>query len=281
MLIDVACSTWGLCNPPGRRYGGPVQRRRRRHQADPGRRPAARRRLVRLLAVLILVVGASASGVLGLRWFLQPPHHPVSSTAPTGERRAAGDRASRSKDRPTSSPSASGGPIGTVSASPSPSVRHHAASPAPSRTAGGGYGQPTRSTSPSPGGSTADRYERSVADLIDAERAKAGCGPLRYDARLADAARKHSADMAKRGYFDHNTPEGVTPWDRVKAEGYQQPSAENIAAGQRTPQEVVTAWMNSSGHRENILNCSSHAGGVGFFQGGSYGFYWTQDFGYS
>ncbi len=253
----------------------------------PGPTPAVPRRrrrgLVGILAVLILVISASAGGVLGLRWYRQQtPHHAVVGTAlDGGDRRGAGDRASRSRARATGSASASGAPIGTVSASPSRSATHRAASPGASRTSAGGYGQPTRSASPTSGGSTADRYEQSVADLVDAERAKAGCGPLRYDTRLADAARKHSADMANRGYFDHNTPEGVTPWDRVKAEGYQQPSAENIAAGQRTPQEVVTAWMNSSGHRANILNCSSHAVGVGFFQGGSYGYYWTQDFGYS
>lgn len=122
--------------------------------------------------------------------------------------------------------------------------------------------------------------EAAVLTLVNAERAAAGCGPLRDEPRLATAGRKHSADMKERGYFSHNTPEGVTPWDRAKAEGYDQPAAENIARGQPTPEAVVAAWMNSDGHRRNILDCRYQAMGTGMVTG-SGGPWWTQMFGYA
>lgn len=122
--------------------------------------------------------------------------------------------------------------------------------------------------------------EAAVLTLVNAERAAAGCGPLRDEPRLATAGRKHSADMKERDYFSHNTPEGITPWDRAKAEGYDQPAAENIARGQPTPEAVVAAWMNSEGHRRNILDCRYQALGTGMVTG-SGGPWWTQMFGYA
>jgi uncharacterized protein YkwD len=86
--------------------------------------------------------------------------------------------------------------------------------------------------------------------------------------------------MAARDYFDHNSPDGKTPWDRIEAAGYDAPAAENIARGQPTPQAVVDAWMNSEGHRANILNCKIKAIGVGVHLGEG-GPWWTQDFGYN
>ncbi|MGA8115818.1 MAG: CAP domain-containing protein, partial [Actinocatenispora sp.] len=189
------------------------------------------------------------------------------------ERREVTGRASRSGDRSTGSPS-------PAPSHRSPSAHPSPAQPSPDRTSAA-PGPSVESTPADPEGSTAHKYAHQVVDLVNEERTKAGCPAMRNDDRLADAAVKHSKDMAQRGYFDHNTPEGVTPWDRIKAEDYQQPSAENIAAGQPTPEAVVEAWMNSSGHRANILNCSSRATGVGFYHGGSYQYYWTQDFGYN
>ena len=136
-------------------------------------------------------------------------------------------------------------------------------------------------TSPGPGQRTpatgAGAVAGEVLRLTNAERAAAGCGPLHADSRLAAAAQGHSADMASRRYFSHITPEGTTPWDRAREAGYDTPSAENIAMGYRTPADVVVAWMRSQDHRQNILNCSSHALGVGF---DPRGYYWTQLFGY-
>jgi uncharacterized protein YkwD len=116
--------------------------------------------------------------------------------------------------------------------------------------------------------------------LTNAERAKAGCGPLTIDVQLTAAAQAHSVDMAINNYFSHTGQDGRTPFQRIAAAGYTfSVAAENIAAGQRTPTDVVAGWMNSAGHRANILNCTLMQIGVGFATGGSYGTYWTQDFG--
>lgn len=111
------------------------------------------------------------------------------------------------------------------------------------------------------------------------ERARNGCPRmLRSDDRLVAAARGHSADMAARDYFDHVSPEGEGPGDRAAAQGYTQWSGENIALGHPSAEAVVDGWMDSDGHRANILNCESRAIGVGAVDS-SRGIYWTQMFG--
>lgn len=119
--------------------------------------------------------------------------------------------------------------------------------------------------------------------LVNQERAKAGCAPLRVQPALAKAARLHSLDMGRYDYFSHVSRDGRTPWDRIQARGYQYGSAENLAAGQTSARAVVAAWMNSPGHRANILDCSNVDVGIGVAQVptsvGRYGIYWTQDFG--
>lgn len=122
-----------------------------------------------------------------------------------------------------------------------------------------------------------DATENDVVDLVNTERAKGGCDPLTVDAKLAQAAEDHSSDMAERDYFDHTTPEGVTFDERIVNAGYSTPGAENIAVGQQNAEQVMDGWMNSEGHRANILNCDLKTIGVGFVADG---FYWTQDFGY-
>ncbi|ROO89308.1 uncharacterized protein YkwD [Actinocorallia herbida] len=117
--------------------------------------------------------------------------------------------------------------------------------------------------------------ERKVLQLTNKARAKAGCKPLKANTKLAKAARKHSKDMAVNHYFSHDSQDGSSPWDRIKREGYKYPGAENIAAGYPTAAAVVKGWMNSKGHRANILNCKLKALGVGHYQK-----YWTQDFGW-
>lgn len=121
--------------------------------------------------------------------------------------------------------------------------------------------------------------ESTAVRLTNQQRAQHGCGPLRDDARLRTAARRHSADMHAKHYFDHNSQDGTSPWDRIKAAGYSSPGAENIARGYATAQAVVTGWMNSPGHRANILNCKLKAVGIGV-EYGSGGPWWTQDFGF-
>lgn len=116
--------------------------------------------------------------------------------------------------------------------------------------------------------------------IVNQERSDAGCGPLTWNDELAAAARLHSADMARRDYFDHTSLDGRSPFDRMEAQGYGRPGGENIAAGQRSPESVMDSWMNSPGHRANILNCDYRALGVGIGKGGGYGVYWTQNFGF-
>jgi len=140
-----------------------------------------------------------------------------------------------------------------------------------------------RSTRTAPPAPQTDPAVAEVVRLVNLARSDAGCSPVRVDSRLATAARLHSEDMAARNYFSHTSLDGRSPWDRMRAQGYTAGSGENIAAGYGTPAAVMTGWMNSSGHRANILNCSSRAIGVGIGRssGSTYGTYWTQDFGYS
>uniref|UniRef100_UPI002018259A CAP domain-containing protein n=1 Tax=Streptomyces sp. I05A-00742 TaxID=2732853 RepID=UPI002018259A len=124
-------------------------------------------------------------------------------------------------------------------------------------------------------GSTA----RTVVALVNAERAKAGCRPLRADARLTSLAQSMSDDMARRDFFDHTDPDGRSPWDRAVRRGIKNLGGENIARGHPDPHTVVDAWMRSAGHRQNILNCDYRSLGVGVNRGPG-GPWWTQDFGY-
>jgi uncharacterized protein YkwD len=120
--------------------------------------------------------------------------------------------------------------------------------------------------------------EGQVLALVNVERSAAGCAPVTADPDLAAVARAHSADMRDRGYFSHDAPGGVSPWDRAEAAGISTMRAENIAQGQRDAAAVMAAWMKSPGHRENILDCDLRTLGVGVAQG-SGGPWWTQDFG--
>jgi len=135
---------------------------------------------------------------------------------------------------------------------------------------------PPPTTAPPPPPPPPAAVDQVVALANDA-RAAAGCGPLRVDARITAAAQAHSDDMAANGYFSHDSLDGRSFVDRLRAAGYPSPGGENIAQGQRTAQSVHQAWMNSSGHRANILNCGFTTIGVGLNQTA---WTWTQDFGY-
>ncbi|GAA1371200.1 hypothetical protein GCM10009612_62030 [Streptomyces beijiangensis] len=96
---------------------------------------------------------------------------------------------------------------------------------------------------------------------------------------LASLATSFSEDMAARNFFDHTDPDGKSPWDRADAAGVSGLGGENIARGQADAAAVMDAWMNSPGHRANILNCDYKTLGVGVHFG-SGGPWWTQDFGF-
>ena len=124
--------------------------------------------------------------------------------------------------------------------------------------------------------STVSSFEREVVRLVNEERAKNGLKPLSENWELSRVARYKSQDMVDNRYFSHTSPTYGTPFQMIRAFGLTYRTAgENIAYGQRTPQTVVNAWMNSSGHRANILNPSYTQIGVGYVANGHY---WTQMF---
>ncbi|MDR6977591.1 uncharacterized protein YkwD [Streptomyces sp. 3330] len=118
-----------------------------------------------------------------------------------------------------------------------------------------------------------------VLKLVNEERAKVGCSAVSANSALSELAEEFSDDMAARGFFDHTDPDGATPWDRAAKAGISDLGGENIARGQADAAAVMEAWMNSPGHKANILNCDFKTLGVGVHLG-SGGPWWTQDFGY-
>ncbi|KUN81436.1 CAP domain-containing protein [Streptomyces griseoruber] len=130
---------------------------------------------------------------------------------------------------------------------------------------------------------TADGLARTTAEVVELtnrERTRAGLRPLAVDPLLTAAAQAHCADMVARAFYAHTSPEGSQPWDRAAAAGSTRRTiGENIACGQRSAAEVVEGWMNSPGHRANILKPAFTHIGVGYAGGGPSGTYWTQLFG--
>lgn len=119
-------------------------------------------------------------------------------------------------------------------------------------------------------------YENEVIRLVNEIRTENGLKPLKTNWELSRIARYKSEDMSSNQYFSHTSPTYGTPFQMIRAFGLSYRSAgENIAYGQRTPAAVVNAWMNSSGHRANILNASYTQIGVGYCASGHY---WTQMF---
>lgn len=211
----------------------------------------------------VLVSGAAAAvavTTLALVW----PHagEPPQTTAPEPTAPAA------AQDTPTAAaPVAVGSapiPTPTPAESPTPT-----ASPVPTPTA-----TRTATTTPLP------NPERQLVDLVNAERARAGCAPLRIDPRLHGSAQKHAEDMATRGFFDHVNPEGVRAEARITAAGYRWSQwGENLDRGPTTPAAVFARWMDGGIHQSNMLDCGFKDIGVGFATSSTGTPYWTQDLG--
>ncbi|MGY6024393.1 CAP domain-containing protein [Streptomyces spinosirectus] len=121
--------------------------------------------------------------------------------------------------------------------------------------------------------------EAEVLKLVNDERAKAGCSAVSANSTLTKLAETFSEAMATEDFFDHTDPSGATPWDRAAQLGITTLGGENIARGQADAAAVMDAWMNSPGHRANILNCDFKTLGIGVHFGAG-GPWWTQDFGY-
>ena len=159
----------------------------------------------------------------------------------------------------------------------------------PSYTGGPGTGLPGGGSNPGSNPGNASAAEQEVFDLVNQERESAGVSPLSWCDGLGECAKAHSNDMCDRGFFSHVNPEGEDPSGRGRAghAGSYTFSpivpdpyygvAENIAMGQNSAQEVMNAWMNSPGHRANILNGGYTHIGVGVCDG--CGKHWTQCFG--
>ncbi|MFD7893877.1 CAP domain-containing protein [Streptomyces sp. NPDC059743] len=234
----------------------------------------------------------------------------VGGSAPDGQIRTEGapelEEQGGSSAEPTreapASPAASAGqpksaskqasPTGAAKPSGVPKQRTKTTAPAPPKTEADEpveqSASPFVSLTPAPEQTTERAVETpaaptstaaAVLGLVNQERAKAGCAPVRADASLGALAQDFSEDMAARGFFDHTDPDGRTPWDRADAAGVKGLGGENIARGQATAQAVMDSWMNSEGHRANILNCDYTRLGVGVHNG-SGGPWWTQDFGF-
>ncbi|MFF9482284.1 CAP domain-containing protein [Streptomyces sp. NPDC014733] len=278
--------------------------------ATPGESPRRSRRARRAVPVRTGLIGASAAVAMGTvavasglipgggdRYVVgEEAGQPVRANSlpdaspQGGESATPADRASggvtrgstrgtvTGTDRPTSAAS--------PSTSPSPKKDHRSASPG----AGSGHGgsgdtggspatAPKPTTRPQRSVDAGTSAEAQVLSLVNDERAKAGCAPVKADTQLASLARAFSGDMAARGFFDHTDPDGKGPWDRARAAGISDLGGENIARGQADAAAVMESWMNSPGHRANILNCEYRTLGVGVHRGPG-GPWWTQDFGF-
>ncbi len=256
----------GPMTGPGRAGGREAQRRAER---------ARRRRRTTTAAVAVALLVA-AGGAIQLHTdddgsAAQGPSTVTEAEAvlPRTPSAAATPSAEPSPARSTASPS----PSPSLSPKKSPVSRK----PAPRRPS-------AEAPAPAPGPDTAGRRPGpggEVVALVNKERAKQGCGPVRGNDKLDTAARLHSEDMAARDYFSHTSQDGRSPGDRITAAGYRwRTYAENIARGQQTPASVMESWMNSPGHKTNILNCDFKEMGLGMHQGQG-GPWWTQAFGTS
>ena len=128
--------------------------------------------------------------------------------------------------------------------------------------------------------SAAQSLEERVLTLTNRERAAVGCSALASSRRLVAAARKHTDEMARTGRLSHDSADGRTFADRVTEQGYSfRLIAENIASGHESAGDVMRAWMRSSGHRANILNCELRDIGVAYAVSARGKPFWTQDFG--
>ncbi|MFE2178365.1 sigma-70 family RNA polymerase sigma factor [Kitasatospora sp. NPDC059462] len=178
-----------------------------------------------------------------------PPAAPAESAAPSPE-------AGPPTTGPGATPSSAVAPPAAASPTPAPSSARPSTAPA-----------------------APANQERQLVDLVNAERARRGCGPLHIDPKLHAAAQKHAEDMAARGYFDHVAPDGGRPDTRLTAAGYRWSQwGENLDRGPIAPAVVFSRWMDGGIHQSNMLDCAFKDVGIGVATGPG-GPYWTQDLG--
>ena len=203
-------------------------------------------------------------------------------TSGSAESRDDGSSTSRGANR-AASPSAAPTKSATAPATKAP-AKKPAATPTEEPTTSTPSAKPT---TPTPTQSAAAPVtvsaeaaaEAAVLKLVNEQRAIVGCSPVAANSALTTLAENFSTQMADQDFFDHTDPSGATPWDRAEKLGITNLGGENIARGQADAAAVMDAWMNSPGHKANILNCDFKTLGVGVHFGTD-GPWWTQDFGY-
>ncbi|MFD7581532.1 CAP domain-containing protein, partial [Kitasatospora sp. NPDC059817] len=185
------------------------------------------------------------------------------------------DPPSAAAPEPTTPAAAPAAPVPTATPASAPVTLAATPTPTPSETATATPSPTaTRSVAPPP-----PSPERQLVDLVNAERGKVGCAPLRIDPRLHTAAQKHADDMVARGFFDHVNPDGVRTDARLTAVGYRWSQwGENLDRGPTSPATVVAHWMDGGIHQTNMLDCGFKDVGIGLATGPA-GTYWTQDLG--
>ncbi|HEX5596222.1 MAG TPA: CAP domain-containing protein [Micromonosporaceae bacterium] len=164
----------------------------------------------------------------------------------------------------------------SATADPSPSATGPTSAPPVSRAS-------RRTPSPRPhrasGAPTITTEAQQVLTLVNRERVANGCRAVTINERLTTAAQRHSQDQAATNTMSHTGSDGSSPWERAERAGYKNAISENVAYGYRTPEAVMTGWMNSPGHRANILDCRARAMGLGVASARNGTRYWTQMFG--
>ncbi|MFI8302741.1 sigma-70 family RNA polymerase sigma factor [Streptomyces sp. NPDC085927] len=246
-----------------------------------------RSRNIAAVAAALLVTGGAISG-----WALLAPDGEADKvqSASTGRPGSTASEPASPSPSPSASATASASASSSPSASASPDAsrkpkssatpssgaartKSAAAAPVqPEKTSARPEPAPPTAPAAAPGGTQAAQ----VLALTNTERAAAGCSPVSLDNRLNKAAQLHSEDMSANNYFSHTGQNGSSFVDRVTAQGHPSPGAENIARGQGSAESVMEAWMNSEGHRANILNCSLETMGIGVVTSD---WTWTQVFG--
>lgn len=150
---------------------------------------------------------------------------------------------------------------------------------APASTASNTAAPAAKPTAAAPASTATGAYEQQVVDLVNKERAAAGLPALKLNTKLSGVAEKKAEDLRDKNYFAHQSPTYGSPFDMMKQFGISYKSAgENIAKGQKTPAAVMTGWMNSAGHKANILSSNFTEIGVGYVTDSKGGTYWVQMF---
>ncbi|MEV6962099.1 CAP domain-containing protein [Streptomyces sp. NPDC051207] len=227
----------------------------------------ARRGRAGVVAAAALLVGGGTAGAMAALSSDEEEGAVRARSAPEPSAVAPGPPEPPAFVSPSAAPSVPPGPR-KASASPRPVPAGDSARPAP----------PGPSRTAEPAARAASSVAQRIAELVNAERARRGCGPVRHDDVLRTAARRHAVDMDARNYFGHTNPDGAGPGERINAAGYEwRTYGENLARGPETPGEVMEAWMDSPEHRAIILDCAFQEMGVGVHDGAG-GPWWTQVF---